>query len=211
MTKKTYYHIILDQSGSMHDCISQTITGFNKQLQILQSLQEQYPDQEILVGLTRFNNAVLHTYSAQKPFTIKKLNNRLYVPSGGTALYDAIGQSVSKLQEDIQPEIDGGIATAVVIILTDGHENSSRVFTHEDIASLIENLEQTGKWTFSYLGATIDAVQVARELNIRDENSMHFSKSKMPETFIILEESMRWKEEQTSKGIESQDFLEPKK
>ena len=34
-TQKTIYHILVDKSGSMSDCIDQTINGFNEQ-QILE-------------------------------------------------------------------------------------------------------------------------------------------------------------------------------
>ena len=35
MKQKTCYHIILDQSGSMQDCIQPAISGFNEQLQVI--------------------------------------------------------------------------------------------------------------------------------------------------------------------------------
>ena len=34
MKQKTFYHIILDQSGSMQDCIDTTISGYNEQVQM---------------------------------------------------------------------------------------------------------------------------------------------------------------------------------
>jgi hypothetical protein len=211
MTKKSYYHIILDQSGSMQDCIDQTISGFNEQLQVLRSLHERYPDQEILAGLTRFNNEVMHTYSGQNPFSIEKLDDNLYVPDGTTALYDAIGESVLRIRDKIGAELKEGIASVVVIILTDGYENASTVFTAAGISKLIKQLEQTGKWTFSYLGATIDAVEIARGMNIRAENSLSFHKDNISEIYCEISESINRKEELRSKGITSNEFLKRRK
>ena len=33
-TQKTIYHILVDKSGSMSDCIDQTINGFNEQIAV---------------------------------------------------------------------------------------------------------------------------------------------------------------------------------
>jgi len=40
--KKTYYQLILDKSGSMHDCVNTTINGFNEQMQMIRSLKKKY-------------------------------------------------------------------------------------------------------------------------------------------------------------------------
>ena len=42
--KKTYYQLILDKSGSMHDCVNTTINGFNEQMQMIRSLKKKYPN-----------------------------------------------------------------------------------------------------------------------------------------------------------------------
>lgn len=85
MKTKTYYHLILDQSGSMDDCIHPTISGYNEQLQLLRSLQERYPGQAIRVGLTQFNHEVEHTFSNQNPAHVRELTQQVYRP-GGTSL-----------------------------------------------------------------------------------------------------------------------------
>jgi hypothetical protein len=91
------------------------------------------------------------------PDEVSELSREIYNPSGSTALYDAIGMTTRKLNENIGTELISDIATAVVVIITDGYENSSRQFDLAQIKSMIRELEATGKWTFSYLGATLDA------------------------------------------------------
>jgi len=44
--KKTIYQFVLDKSGSMGDCLTGTITGFNEQLKKITELQAEFPDQE---------------------------------------------------------------------------------------------------------------------------------------------------------------------
>ncbi|MEP6949260.1 MAG: vWA domain-containing protein [Ginsengibacter sp.] len=207
MKQKTYYHIILDQSGSMDDCVDSTISGFNEQLQVIQSLKERFPDHELYIGLTRFNNEVMHTYYKENAFSIKKLNKKVYIPNGTTALYDAIGTTVLKLKDDIQAELDADISAVVIVIITDGHENASRLFSFNGIRNLIKELEGTGKWTFSYLGATIDAVDIAVNLNIKVQNSMSFEKAEMGETYSKLKNSINRYVDLRSKGEHTADFL----
>ncbi len=46
---------------------------------------------------------------------------------------------------------------ALVVIITDGAENSSREYTQKDLSKLVEGLQAKGNWTFTYLGANQDA------------------------------------------------------
>jgi hypothetical protein len=40
-------------------------------------------------------------------------------------------------------------------------------------------LESTGRWTFSFIGATLDAVEVAEQMAFKSNNSYSFDKSEM--------------------------------
>lgn len=191
----------------MKDSITPTISGFNEQLQVVRSLQERFPEQEVLIGLTRFNHEIMHTYSAQDPRVVQELDRSQYVPGGTTALYDAIGTTVLKLRELTADDIRDGMATVVVVILTDGYENASRLFTLAGIRNLIKELEETGKWTFSYLGATLDAEKVARGLNIKARNSMSFDKANIKATFETLGSSLNDYMEEKKLKREPKSFL----
>jgi hypothetical protein len=210
MKQKTYYHIILDQSGSMQDCLQSTISGFNEQLQVIRSLEGRFPEQEIRLGLTRFNEEVMHTYFARPADRVAKLTSAIYHPNGSTALYDAIGLSTQKLKDSIELELIAGLATVVVVILTDGYENSSRYYNLNQVKGLIRELEATGKWTFSYLGATLDAVEIAASLNIQQENSMSFHKADIRQTFDWLGTSMGGYLKRRREGKNTGGFLNPK-
>ena len=178
-TQKTIYHLIVDRSGSMGNCIENTITGFNEQIIHIRKMEELYPEQEITIGLTMFNSVVKHHIIDAKPALIPILTVETYIPAGQTALLDSIGITTTQLEKD-QLEANRSIpTTVVVVILTDGHENNSRVFTLSDIRKMISGLEETGKWTFSFMGATLDAVEVADQMSIRRHNSRSFDKSTM--------------------------------
>jgi hypothetical protein len=54
--KKTLYHFVLDKSGSMFNCIESTVNGYNAQLETIQKLQQEYPEQQFLVSLTIYSS-----------------------------------------------------------------------------------------------------------------------------------------------------------
>jgi uncharacterized protein YegL len=177
-TQRTIYHLIVDRSGSMSDCIDATINGYNEQLNRIRSMQDEFPEQDIRVGLTMFNTTIDMQAVAQDLLNATRLSKQNYVPDGGTALYDAIGQTTLHLEEAYARQSDLP-TTFVVVVLTDGYENSSRLFNLQQIRSLIQRLEATEKWTFSFIGATLDAVEVAEQMSIRANNSFSFEKQSM--------------------------------
>ena len=171
----TFYHIILDQSGSMSDCVNQTLKGLADQRKEILAIANEFPDQEIRVGLTVFDHNIELKYFNLSVTELSKMNSFHYQPNGQTALLDAIGMSVAATQRLMVNEGD----SAVIIILTDGYENASKEYSHKQIKELIQAKEETGKWSFTYLGATLDAVDIARSMNIKAENSFAFEKKNM--------------------------------
>lgn len=190
-TQRTHYQLIVDRSGSMSDCIEATITGFNEQLNRTRQMEREFPEQDIRIGLTLFNDAVNQLRMGDPVADMPSMNRENYIPSGCTALLDAIGQTLQLLNERESSRNDLPI-TYVVVILTDGYENSSKYFNLEQVRSMIQRLEATGRWTFSFIGATLDAVDVAKQMAIREQNSFHFKKESMKgEVWDKLSGSMR--------------------
>jgi uncharacterized protein YegL len=177
--KKTIYHILVDKSGSMSDCISGTIEGFNEQIASIRRLGEEFPEQEMVIGLTTFNGRVEHKFVCKAASEAYLMNTQNYVPSGSTALLDAIGQTIALIDEEKADAENEMPTTVVMIILTDGYENSSKSYSHAEVQQMIERRQETGSWTFSYLGATLDAVNVAEKLSIKRNNSISFDKAKI--------------------------------
>lgn len=191
-TQRTIYHFIVDKSGSMSDCISATINGYNEQVSMIKNLEAEFPEQDITIGLSTFNNQVEHKYFMQMSGMALEMNTQNYRPNGGTALYDAIGTSIEKLEEYRTVSSEQIPTTVVVVILTDGYENSSRFYNLSQIKSKIQSLESTGNWTFSFIGATLDAADVAERMSIKRSNSIVFDKRNMgSEVWDKLGDSMR--------------------
>jgi hypothetical protein len=130
-----------------------------------------------------------------------------YRPNGNTALLDAIGITIQSVEQQMKSPED----SAVIIILTDGYENASRIFTLQQIRAMISSKEATGRWTFSYLGATLDAVAMAEQMNIKRQNAAAFDKAAMnKDVWNKLSDSMDHYLDKKRRG-ESLDELYDKK
>ena len=176
-TRKTIYHLIVDKSGSMMDCVDNTINGFNEQVNRIKDKAIEFTEEDITMGLTTFNENVKHLYFQQNPKEMVLLTYENYRPSGGTALLDAVGESITEIERQVNASLIP--TTVIVVILTDGYENASKKYNLVNIRNMISKLEETGKWTFSFIGATLDAVDVAASMSIKSQNSFSFEKTAM--------------------------------
>ena len=118
--QRVLVNVILDKSGSMASKLNDVIEGFNAYLDGL--AKEDKVD--YLFSLTLFDTMVAYRDVAIPLHSVRKLNNELYVPGGNTALNDAIGITVRKVEGD-RPQVD----KVITVIMTDGEENSSREWT----------------------------------------------------------------------------------
>ena len=82
------------------------------------------------------------------------------------------------------------------------------MYTYHDIAQLIKTLDNTGKWTFSFLGADFDAIHTSHMLNIRKENVMNFSKSNYAGMMDDVSSSIRNYAESKSSGNMKHDLFD---
>jgi hypothetical protein len=57
-------------------------------------------------------------------------------------------------------------ATVIVAILSDGEENSSKMYGHRRIQDMIKLQEDVYNWKFLYLGANQDAIATASSMGI---------------------------------------------
>lgn len=165
-----YDVIILDESGSMSSIYNEALTGINEALSGIRNNQEEFPGQQHFVTIVTFKGngpAGIRERRDRVPVeAISDFTSKDYAPGGVTPLYDAMGITLTKLEATIH-ENDRVFAT----IITDGYENSSKEYSGEAVKALVERLRGKG-WTFAYIGATEDAVEIAQELRI--DNALGF-------------------------------------
>ena len=152
---------ILDRSGSMHGLEDDTIGGFNSFIE-----KQKDVDGQCLVSTVLFNQTSKVIYDRASLKEIKEMTGQEYVPSGSTALIDAMGDSITHLHQYINEEDN-----VLVTIITDGYENSSVEWNHQRVTKLVEDLKKRN-WLFTYIGANQDALAVARDMGI--DHSMNF-------------------------------------
>lgn len=161
--------VILDKSGSMYSMVDDTIGGFNSYLD-----EQRKKDIPVKVSMGMFNQKLEEKYSRVDLKDVKNLTNEDYVPQGMTALFDAVGNTLSALKTDEGVNAEGN--KVLVVIITDGMENASSEWTKSTVKDLIGELRGKG-YEFVFLGADIDAADVAEDIGISRETSMKFKKT----------------------------------
>lgn len=138
MAKKTPMHnlIILDESGSMESITHLIISGFNELTQSIKSIAKDNPDQDHYVTFVSFNSNGLHWHMDKvQAESLETINDANYNPAAMTPLYDAMGNTLKKLKEDLSAFQDCHI---LVTVLTDGLENASREYDGRAIKALVK-------------------------------------------------------------------------
>ena len=153
---------ILDRSGSMGGLEGDTIGGFNAML-----AKQQAEPGECRITTVLFDNQyeILHDrmdIKAVSPITAKE-----YYVRGSTALLDAIGTAINTVNGNQKAVAEEHRAEKVLfMITTDGMENASREFSYDKIKTMIEQQKEKHGWEFIFLGANIDAVEVAGRFGV---------------------------------------------
>lgn len=161
-----FIHFLLDRSGSMESCLGDTIGGFNA------FVREQAPMSTMSLYL--FNNSFEIVYENKKIKDVEKLSASTFRPRGGTALLDAIAQTIDRVERNnTQRWADIDEVGNVVVILTDGDENSSTKYTKREINDMISSKQAQG-WKFVFLAANQDAIKSANDIGISREAAIDF-------------------------------------
>ena len=160
MKKRIFNLIIIDESGSMICIKKEAIDSVNETIQTIRAAQEEHADQEHFVTLVTFNDKVKTVYNCVPVAEVKELTDESYQPNCCTALYDAMGMSLTALRESVAKN-----DAVLVTVVTDGEENASKAYNHKAIKSLVEELKAKG-WVFAYIGANQDVEAVAATISI---------------------------------------------
>ncbi len=184
MKNTIHYVLILDQSGSMEQLKNEVISSFNEQVEIIVKLETKEPDTDIKITLCTFNDTVEFKFIAQKTDRIKKLAAIDYHPNSNTALYDAIGSSILKVGELVEPDDQVFFA-----IFTDGLENASKYSTAEDISFKIKTAEKIG-WVVKFFCRYEERLFYKTQLDIPEKHL--FSMTLDKEGFAAMENQVSY-------------------
>lgn len=161
---------ILDKGGSMGGLETDTIGGYNAMLKKQQAL-----DGECHITTVLFNDGYQLLHDRIDIKAVSQITENEYSVGGSTALFDAIGRTIHKIgdaQKHTSEEYRAEIV--MVVIITDGEENSSREYSAERIKGMIERQKTKYGWEFIFLGANIDAVQTASRFGINADRAQDY-------------------------------------
>jgi hypothetical protein len=160
--------VLLDRSGSMESIKSDTEGGFNAFIAAQRS-----ETLDIRVTLAQFDTQYEVVYANRPAADVPLLELQ---PRGMTALYDAVGRLVTDVGAELAalPE-DQRPGRVTVVVLTDGHENSSQEWTHTAVSEVIRRQERDYAWEFVFLGANMDAVAIGRGLGFAADRSLTYA------------------------------------
>lgn len=151
MKGRTFVAIIRDHSGSMHALSKVAMDDFNTTVDNLQKNSKLSETTLTVVECYDENNI----HSTKNKISIVESNTQIdhvrkltrYHTTGGTPLLDSIGEAITQLKQirNVQP-----IDAFMVIVITDGEENTSKTWNALNITSEIRHLQKTNQWTFAF-------------------------------------------------------------
>lgn len=169
---------ILDRSGSMRGLEADTIGGFNSMIEKQQKdalcgCAEQAG--EAFISTVLFDDRSEVLYDRVPVGKVEPMNDKQYYVRGCTALLDAIGGAIHHIanvhkyaRDEDRPE------KTLFIITTDGMENASRTYTVDKVKKMVEKEQEKYGWEFLFLGANIDAIEVAGRFGISPNRAINY-------------------------------------
>jgi uncharacterized protein YegL len=154
--------ILLDRSSSMFSIKDEAISAFNEQIKTIQKDIEELPTKVTLVTFsTVVDEAMIWNQDARE---LTPISSEMYQPSGMTALFDAMGQTINRITQ--LPEATDPNTNFQIIVISDGAENNSKTYTADFIKQRIKELEATKRFSVSYIGANQSMFEVSRTLGV---------------------------------------------
>jgi Mg-chelatase subunit ChlD len=136
---------VLDRSGSMQGLHEDSVGAFNQYID-----EQRKSGIKAKVTLAVFDTEYEVLRDRVKLDNLEPMKAEESPPRGGTALNDAMGRALTNAKQD---------KPTIVLVMTDGGENSSVEYTTEKVKKLVQEKEKEG-WKFQFFGAGIDAFSV---------------------------------------------------
>lgn len=163
--------LVLDKSGSMQGLESDTIGGFNSMIEKQKALST-----PVDVTAVLFNDTTDVLYTHKNIRLVRPLTDKEYEVGGTTALLDAVGNTILKVERE--PSVKSRGTKVVFVIITDGLENASAEFSKTKVKQMISDKQEKAGWDFIYLGANIDAVEEADAIGVKKSNAVTYKNTR---------------------------------
>jgi len=183
-TDLTDITLVVDRSGSMAEIREDAEGGVNT------FIQEQAREQgEVLLTLVQFDTEYEFVH---KGVPIGEVPAYRLSPRGMTALLDAVGRAMNEtgerlagLDESQRPGL------VIIVVMTDGLENSSKEFTKAQVKQMIEHQQSAYQWHFTFLGANQDAFAEAEAMGMHADAAACYAPSKVADAYMATSEKVK--------------------
>ena len=173
--------MIVDESGSMAAHKANTISGYNEFL-----YGQEKDGDATYISLVKFEgSSIKRPYSKIHVKEAPRLNEENYTPGSTTNLLDAVGYSIKDVDNLLVNMTEAERPSVVIVIQTDGQENSSQSFDNETLKAMVKDREQND-WTFMFLGANIDAFATGAAFGMNFANTASYSMENIGDTFQVM-------------------------
>ena len=180
-------YILLDRTGSMSSIWDEALSSVNAYAKSVGEEGEGEADIETKVSLAVFDaqdglqfDVLRNSVEADK---WNEVTNDEASPRGMTPLYDAIGRLVSLAESDA-PE------KAVLVIMTDGAENSSREMTGAGAKAALDRASARG-WEVVFLGAEFANFADAERVGVSGSKQLAVGAGQLSSTMDRLAKKSR--------------------
>ena len=185
---EVHSYILLDRTGSMSSIWDEALTSVNAYAAAVGKAEEgEIDDLETQVTLAVFDYQESLQFDVLRkdvePDAWQTVTNDEVAPRGMTPLFDAIGRIVATAEAD-NPE------KAVIVIMTDGLENSSREITREGAKAALDRVEAKG-WEVVFLGAEFARFDDAEGVGVSASKTMALGAGTMQESMSRLAKKSR--------------------
>jgi hypothetical protein len=174
----THLYFLLDRSGSMQSIKSDIEGGFQAFVE-----EQQRGTGECRATLAQFDDVYEVVYADRPVADVPPLDLQ---PRNMTALHDAMGRLITDAGQKLEAmKADDRPGTVIVAIMTDGLENASKEWTGPSIKALVNQQSNVFGWTFMYMGADQDAIEVGESLGIARDHAVTYSRGKSRQAMAV--------------------------
>lgn len=167
---RTAIKLLLDKSWSMSAIRKATEESINGYLEDAKKLPG-----VVTVSISEFDHEY-HEVLSSTP--VEKVKPYGLIPNGNTAMLDAIGRvctdfgaELAAIPEELRP------GHVILVITTDGEENSSREYSYEDIKKILTRQRAVYSWDILFLAANQDAILTGGMIGIPMASSLSYDAS----------------------------------
>ncbi len=146
--KVNHFAFVIDRSGSMASLTRAAIKALRANLETIRQ-EALRTGQESRVTVISFDSSIdVLVYDQPVDYVLRNLNDRDFAARGSTALFDATGTAIERLQQLLTGQDD---VAYLVMAITDGEENASQRYHAGTLKQLMSQVQATDRWTLTFL------------------------------------------------------------